>query len=66
MKMRGVVRGATAVLAGSDDAKMTIASSSVFASAADATAATSSADWKAAASKIKSSSYSVEVFQIVH
>ncbi|HKM65123.1 MAG TPA: hypothetical protein VJY39_21805 [Acidisphaera sp.] len=45
---------------------MTIASSSVFASAADATAATSSADWKAAASKIKSSSYSVEVFQIVH
>jgi len=57
--------GAKDVVAGTDEAKMTIVTISVWPSEAAITAVTGSADWKAEAAKLKAKSYVTEVFQIV-
>ena len=57
---------AKAEYVGTDAAKMTIMSTSVWASEADVTAVTGSADWKAAAGKLKAKTYNTEVFELAH
>jgi len=57
--------GNKAAYAGTDAAKMSITTSSVFGTAAEATAATTSAEWKEMAGKLKAKSYVVEVFDLV-
>jgi len=56
--------GATNVTAGTDEAKMTVVTTSVWPSEAALTAVTGSAEWKAEAAKLKAKSYVIEVFQI--
>jgi len=56
--------GGKDVIAGTDAAKMTIVSSSVWPSEAAVMAVTGSADWKAEAAKLKSKSYVIEIFQV--
>jgi len=58
-------KGAKAVYVGSDAAKMTITTTSVWASEADIAAVTGTDDWKAAAGKLKAKTYVPEVFQLV-
>jgi hypothetical protein len=57
--------GAKAVYVGSDDAKMAITSTSVWGSQAEIDAVTGTADWKAAAGKLKYKTYTPEVFQLM-
>jgi hypothetical protein len=56
--------GAKAVYVGTDDGKMAITSTSVWSSQAEIDAVTGSAEWKAAANKLKYKSYTSEVFQL--
>ena len=56
---------AKAVYVGSDPGKMTITTTSVWANEGDVSALTGSADWKAAAGKLKAKTYNSEVFQLV-
>jgi hypothetical protein len=56
--------GNKAVYAGTDPAKMSITTTSVFATAAQATDATSSPEWKAEAAKLKAKSYVIELFDL--
>ncbi|MGD0102441.1 MAG: hypothetical protein ABSC06_00210 [Rhodopila sp.] len=56
--------GVKDVYVGSDAAKMTIATTSVWANESDIASVTGSAEWKAAAGKLKSKPYTPEVFQI--
>ena len=56
--------GAKSVTVGSDAAKKSIGTSSVWGSAADIAKLTGSDDWKAAAGKLKRKSYTAEVFEV--
>jgi hypothetical protein len=56
--------GNKAVYAGTDASKMSITTTSVFGTAAQATDATSSPEWKAEAAKLKAKSYVIEVFEL--
>jgi len=56
--------GAKAVYVGTDAEHMAITSSSVWASADDIAKVTGSADWKAAAGKLKNKSYVTEIFEV--
>jgi hypothetical protein len=56
--------GVKDVHVGTDAAKMSIASSSVWANEADISSVTGTADWKAAVGKLKSKPFTPEVFQI--
>ena len=56
--------GAKAVVVGSDAEHKSIATSSVWGSAADLAKVTGSDDWKAAAGKLKRKSYTTEVFEV--
>jgi hypothetical protein len=57
--------GIKAAYSGTDAAKLTIATTSVWANEADIKSVTDTADWKAAAGKLKYKTYSSEVFQVV-
>jgi len=56
--------GVKEVYVGTDAAKMTIATTSVWANESDIAAVTGSAEWKAAAGKLKSKPFTPEVLQI--
>ncbi len=56
--------GAKDVVSGTDDAKMSIVTSSVWADEAAITAVTGSADWKAEAAKLKAKTYVIEIFKV--
>ena len=56
--------GVKNVYVGIDAAKMSIASSSVWDSEANAKAATSTDEWKAAAGKLKFKTYTVEFLEV--
>lgn len=57
--------GVKAVYAGTDAAKLTVTTTSVWANEADVASVTGTAEWKAAAAKIKAKSYAGEVFQLI-
>jgi hypothetical protein len=56
--------GVKDVYVGTDEAKMSIASSSVWDSEANAKAATSTDEWKATAGKLKFKTYTVEFLEV--
>jgi hypothetical protein len=54
-----------ATYSGTDAGKLTITTTSVWPSAADIKSVTDTADWKAAAGKLKYKTYTAEVFEVV-
>jgi hypothetical protein len=56
--------GVKGVYAGTDAEKMSITTTSVWGSASDVAAVTDSADWKAAAGKLKAKTYTTEIFEL--
>jgi hypothetical protein len=58
-------KGAKAVYAGTDAAKMSITTTSVWSNEAAIAAVVGGDDWKAAAAKLKGKPYTAEVFEIV-
>ena len=63
-----MLKKATAVKAtwsGTDAAKMTIVTTSVWPQESDIKSLTDTADWKAAAGKLKYKTYTAEIFQVV-
>ncbi len=64
----GLLKKAPAVKAtwsGTDAAKLTIITTSVWAQESDIKSLTDTADWKAAAGKLKYKTYTAEIFQVV-
>jgi hypothetical protein len=61
----GKGKGIKAVYVGTDAAKFTITTSSVWSDPADISSVTDTADWKATAAKLKAKPYAGEVFTIV-
>jgi hypothetical protein len=56
--------GVKGVYAGTDAEKMSITTTSVWGSASEVEAVTSTADWKAAAAKLKAKTYNTEIFEL--